>query len=227
MILLQSNLNNYIITNFLSFVIAYLFLGIIFFLIAQIETSTNVRFLFYKKQRSLITEAVFIFLITTVLLYFIKELDGLVYTVLFLLLIRVIMAIYVAKKAHQLGRNNILWGFLGFIQFHIALIVLGTNKRLVRSNNTIKTKLISVNEEFLKKKVLLDGLNLSPSLYRDKLRFLQENYYYKIDNINKVEVELKNRNIDLKLKDNLKIAYENEILTESEYLEKLAELDKQ
>ena len=139
--------------NYLGIVIGFLIFGGLMFLIAFVENKTKIKDLYYDKQSKLIEYAIMIFISLSAIIWFMKSHNiELLNKFAFIgLAIKSIMAFVVAGEADKLGRNKYLWGILAFLEFHFAMIVLGSNPKLLRANEQTKKQLEKLNLQTIEK----------------------------------------------------------------------------
>jgi len=143
--------------SWLGVFLCLLIFGGMMTLISVIETITKPKILFYKKQRNLIPLAFIIFVSITILLFiiylmnidFISIFGDNWYMILSIniILIKIVISIIIGNEADKLGRNKYIWGLLAFIEFHLALIVLGSNFKLLPLKGNAKKFVIELNKE--------------------------------------------------------------------------------
>ncbi|SEQ20953.1 hypothetical protein SAMN04488097_1674 [Epilithonimonas lactis] len=131
--------------------------------------------------------------------------------------IKIIVASFVSYYANKKNRNPVLWWFLGFFEYHSALIVLALSKGLLstkKNDNEVDSsyneKLVRLNEMF--KENLINENEFS----KKKLEAENE---YKIKHLvikNDDKVQRKNQLIS-----KLEVAFKEGLLTEEEYHNKL------
>jgi hypothetical protein len=190
-------------------------------IIAKTETVNKAKDIFHQKKENLVIWSFGIFISIAVLLYMIKNIPYAVVIVGSIL--KIVLATFVATKADNLGRNKILWFFLGLLEHFTALIVLGITPKYISNSSLNNAELKMLNEEIQAQLSKLNGLRNSGLLnteeYNQKIELLKQQYYVKI----KPETKTQGAN---KVPDNkellfqLQQAYSTGLLTEEEYQEK-------
>ena len=112
--------NNLTVT---SFFVAVIFITILTSVIAFTETKYKAKHLFYYKQDNLIVTALILFFGIFAILWYLKANEPKLYgSTIFgfiLLIAKIGIASYVSSKAKELGRNQVLWWILSFLEFHV------------------------------------------------------------------------------------------------------------
>ncbi|MEQ8240491.1 MAG: hypothetical protein RIA69_14830 [Cyclobacteriaceae bacterium] len=213
--------------NWIQILVFYFIVIVIMQLIAFVESRTRPKQLFHDKQKTLITYAILIFIGVIFIIYFFKfslELnlfDG-IEIVFFLIFIKVMISIFIANQAKKLGRNKVLWGFLSFVEFHIALLVLGMNHKLVNASGQSKSEIKALNNNSLNKisaikRSYTKGI-INVESKEEKIIDVQKHYTAQFEELlSKFSVKKTNEELDR--------ALEQGVITQEEYNSKKLEMD--
>ena len=130
---------------------------------------------------------------------------------------KIIIASIVSYYANKKNRNPILWWFLGFFEYHSALIVLALSKGLLPTKKTsndadllYNEKLIRLNEMFKENLINVDEFNT-------KKQEAEKDYEIKNSVIKNDDNALQNHQVISKLE----VAFKEGLLTQEEYHTKL------
>lgn len=130
---------------------------------------------------------------------------------------KIIIASVVSYYAKNKNRNPLLWWFLGFLEYHSALIVLATTKAFLPmkkgSTNTDKVH----NEKLIKLNSLVKDSLIDEEEMKKKKIELEKEYSQDVIMIQNHNTKQEQNDFLIKLED----AYKQGLLTEKEYQNKL------
>lgn len=133
---------------------------------------------------------------------------------------KIIVASVVSHFAKKKNRNPVLWWFLGFLEYHSALIVLATNKGLLPLKKGKTDADLAFNEKLVKLNDLFKEDLINADEIKKKKNELEKSY-------SKNSVQIKESNEKLQRNDfmiKLEEAYKQGFLTEEEYQSKISKI---
>ncbi|HRH58146.1 MAG TPA: hypothetical protein PLS10_10850, partial [Chitinophagales bacterium] len=163
-------------------------MGIISYLYQRKETNNKPVFLFDRKHETLATIGIAIALIHIVVVFALVNTKSLTFTEINSLsfLVRIGLGIYVSNVASNLGRNQVFWGFMGFFDSFVSLVILSSSPKLFSYEKEINDGIEIINEEFINKQNVISELKINSLIddkeYDRKLAEIKDNYFEEINN---------------------------------------------
>lgn len=212
---------NDVTVNAFTIVGAITLFFVLFYAIVSIESYKRQKHLFFIAHQGLIGWCVF--LAIGIFILFAMLYNAELYSLIWLvsLILKIAVASFVSKEAQKLGRNKVLWWILGFLEFHMALIVLAISPKLIKCSNKNKSVVHGINNKY---KTLCKNLkslkksgSLTPSEFRNKKQIIIDNYNSEIAQILDNEVVANDNQNYQKMIAQLEEAFKNGLLTEEEF----------
>lgn len=132
--------------------------------------------------------------------------------------VKIITAFSVSYFAKKKNRNSVLWWFLGFLEFHSALIVLALVKGLLPTKRSINDTDASYNEKLIKLNEMLKEKLINQSEFEKKKLDLEGEYRKKCYLIQQENTIQQNKDFTVKIEN----AFKEGLLTEEEYNSKIS-----
>lgn len=136
--------------------------------------------------------------------------------------VKLICAFIVSDYAKKKNRNPVLWWFLGFLEFHSALIVLALVKGLLTVKKSVTDADSIYNDKFSKLNQMLKDNLLNRVEFAKKKKELESEYRKSIYLLKQQNALQQNNDFLSKIEN----AYKEGLLTEEEYSSKISKSKK-
>lgn len=131
---------------------------------------------------------------------------------------KVVTAFIVSDYAKKKNRNPVLWWFLGFLEFHSALIVLALVKGLLSPKKYVTDADSTYNDKFSKLNEMLKDNLLNSAEFAKKKKGLESEYRKSLYLLQQQNALQQNNDFLSKIEN----AYKGGLLTEEEYNSKIS-----